>query len=192
MCTLELTYRRWQEYFDPDGNVWHAHTSDLYETYGPVSGTGSAQQLKQKNDDAWKLFFEALDTYHNGDCKENRRRQGTGAPAVTATVDRDGDVLTCLDCTLLVHADIAGAGNMLANETDVATSEFFRPSHRPTGPPPGRDGRVTLTHLEWNDHEWTPQSGGTFGSFDQRRSADLASSTLAPTGCGDYGGIPRR
>lgn len=62
----ELTYRRRQEYFDPDGDVWNAETNDLYDKYGATSGTGAAQQLKQKNDDVWDAFFENLNDYHNG------------------------------------------------------------------------------------------------------------------------------
>lgn len=443
----ELTYRRRQEYFDTDGDVWTAETSDLYDKYGPVSGTGSSQQLKRKNDEAWRAFFENLTDYHNGNLEEkpsppgywgNREdgydlrgvvrndqyeftwrknrstleftvgdnlkekyglgsreklrievrgkprwtgkdnrleltfddnadgfrvhwtvtpqptdidqvRQSTfthtpsgnttkhaaidvganntltiltedGEAAVfharpefqwfvhareeiahqqsllpedvytstrirgmyatmygrrdhhrdasvkqaadwlldngvtsvyvgnlkdvlsthwkadvnekthafwshgqlrkridhtfelagidvdyvneyntssecphcgSESVERDGDALACLDCDVLVHSDVAGAGNILANETTVDTSIFFRPMARPAGPHPGRAGRVTLTHFEWNDHEWIPRSEGTFGSFDQQGSANLESSTLAPTGCGDHGGIPR-
>jgi putative transposase len=65
-----LTYRRRQQYFADDGDVWSAETGDLYEKYGPVSGTGSAQQLKRKNDAAWDGFLETLDDYHTGELDE--------------------------------------------------------------------------------------------------------------------------
>jgi hypothetical protein len=62
---------------------------------------------------------------------------------------------------------------------------------RPAGLAPERDRRVHVAHLEWNDHEWTPRSEGTLGSFDQRGLSESARSTLARTGCGDYGRFPR-
>lgn len=67
-CALwnQHTYRRRQAYFDPDGDVWAIETADLYDTYAPVTGTGTAQQVKRKNDDAWSSFFEQLEDYHAG------------------------------------------------------------------------------------------------------------------------------
>jgi len=457
----ELTYRRRQQYFQNDGNVWDAQTSDLYEKYGPVVGTGTAQQVKRKNDDAWKAFFETLDNYYNGELEEkpsppgyrgnrddgyelqgyvrndqysftwrkNRstleftvgknlkekygmssqklrlnvhgnprwtgensglelsfdddancfrvdwtvkpqptdiqqlrqsdfthtlsssntkqkhaaidiganntltiltetgdslvyhaRPQYTGfkhdrehidteksrlpdntytskrirgqykrlyarrdhhrnaaikhaanwllernvdtvyvgeltgvlsthwsarvnekthafwshrqlteqlehtfdlagidvvfvsehdtsstCPHCDSTaIDRDGDSFTCTDCGIRVHSDVAGAANILENETsvDVDVEQFFRPMARPTGPLLERDGRahepdtdttvsVSVAHLEWNDHEWTPRVEGTLGSFDQRGLSESVRSTLAPVGCGDYERFPR-
>lgn len=64
------TYRRRQAYFAPDGDVWAVETADLYEKYAPVTGTGTAQQIKRKNDDAWRSFFAQLDDYHAGTREE--------------------------------------------------------------------------------------------------------------------------
>jgi putative transposase len=63
----ELTYRRRQAYFDPDGDVWAVETEDLYEQYGPVTGTATAQQLTRKNDNTWDSFFETLSEYDESD-----------------------------------------------------------------------------------------------------------------------------
>jgi putative transposase len=67
-CALwnQITYRRRQAYFDPEGDVWAAETNDLYDDYAAVTGTGTAQQVKRKNDAAWTAFFELLDDYHTG------------------------------------------------------------------------------------------------------------------------------
>jgi len=109
----------------------------------------------------------------------------------SADVSRSGDELSCGDCGVVVHSDVAGAGNILMENSDVDVSSCFRPMARPAGLPPERDRRVHVTHLEWNDHEWTPLVEGTLGSFDQRGFSESVRSTLAPTGCGDYGRFPR-
>jgi putative transposase len=68
-CALwnQITYCRRQAYFAPDGDVWAAETDDLYDDYAPVTGTGTAQQVKRKNDAAWTSFFEYLSDYHAGE-----------------------------------------------------------------------------------------------------------------------------
>lgn len=63
----QLTYRRQEEYFDDDGDVWGANYKDLYEAYRPVVGGSTAQQLRRKNDQAWRAFFRVLDKYHDPD-----------------------------------------------------------------------------------------------------------------------------
>ena len=40
----QLTYRRRQEYFTDDGNVWEADFNDLYDDYAPILGKATCQQ----------------------------------------------------------------------------------------------------------------------------------------------------
>lgn len=61
----QLTYRRQEEYFDENGDVWDANYKDLYEEYKPVVGGSTAQQLRRKSDQAWRGFFRTLDKYHD-------------------------------------------------------------------------------------------------------------------------------
>ncbi|WP_158057984.1 RNA-guided endonuclease InsQ/TnpB family protein [Halorussus halophilus] len=54
----ELTYERRQRFFD-DESVWEA--PNYYDQYKHVLGAPTAQQLKRKNDTAWKSFFAVLE-----------------------------------------------------------------------------------------------------------------------------------
>lgn len=60
----EINYHRRQAHFDTD-NWENADTSDLYDKYAPVVGTGTAQQLTRKNAEAWRAFDELEDKYDN-------------------------------------------------------------------------------------------------------------------------------
>ena len=44
----QLTYRRRQQYFNEDGDVWDAEYTDLYERYAPLLGKATCQQLARK------------------------------------------------------------------------------------------------------------------------------------------------
>ena len=61
----QLTYRRRQQYFSDDGDVWDAEHTDLYDEYAPVLGKATCQQLARKNGEAWRSDFRLLDQYHD-------------------------------------------------------------------------------------------------------------------------------
>ena len=61
----QITYRRRQQYFDEDGDVWEAEYTDLYDEYAPVLGTATCQQVARKNSEAWRSQFRLLDQYHD-------------------------------------------------------------------------------------------------------------------------------
>ena len=56
----QITYRRRQQYFAEDGDVWDAEYTGLYEQYAPILGKATCQQLARKNSDAWRSHFELL------------------------------------------------------------------------------------------------------------------------------------
>jgi putative transposase len=61
----QITYRRRQEYFSEDGDVWDAEYSDLYDDYAPILGTATCQQLARKNSETWRSHFRILEKYHD-------------------------------------------------------------------------------------------------------------------------------
>ena len=61
----QITYRRRQEYFAEDGDVWDAEYTDLYDEYAPILGKAACQQLTRKNSEAWRSHFRLLDKYHD-------------------------------------------------------------------------------------------------------------------------------
>ena len=61
----QITYRRRQEYFSDDGDVWDAEYTDLYDEYAPILGKATCQQIARKNSEAWRSHFRLLDQYHN-------------------------------------------------------------------------------------------------------------------------------
>ncbi len=61
----QVTYRRRQEYFTEDGDVWDAEYTDLYDVYAPILGKAACQQVARKNSEAWRSHFRLFDTYHN-------------------------------------------------------------------------------------------------------------------------------
>ena len=61
----QLTYRRRQEYFSDDGDVWEAEYTDLYEQYASLLGKATCQQLARKNSEAWRSHFELLSLYRD-------------------------------------------------------------------------------------------------------------------------------
>lgn len=61
----QITYRRRQQYFDEDGDVWDAEHTDLHEKYAPLLGKATCQQLARKNSDAWRSHFELLSLYRD-------------------------------------------------------------------------------------------------------------------------------
>lgn len=61
----QLTYRRRQQYFSEDGDVWDAQYADLYDDYAPILGKATCQQVARKNSEAWRSHFRLLDKYHD-------------------------------------------------------------------------------------------------------------------------------
>ena len=61
----QITYRRRQQYFDGDGDVWDAEYTDLYNKYAPILGKATCQQLARKNSEAWRSHFELLSLYRD-------------------------------------------------------------------------------------------------------------------------------
>lgn len=61
----QLTYRRRQQYFDEDGDVWDAEYTNLFEKYVPLLGKATCQQIVRKNSEAWRSHFELLSLYRD-------------------------------------------------------------------------------------------------------------------------------
>lgn len=61
----QVTYRRRQQYFAEDGDVWAADYTDLYDDYAPVLGKATCQQVARKNSEAWRSHFRLLEMYHD-------------------------------------------------------------------------------------------------------------------------------
>ncbi len=61
----QINYRRRQQYFADDGNVWDADYTGLYDKYAPILGKAACQQVARKNSEAWRSHFQLLDTYHD-------------------------------------------------------------------------------------------------------------------------------
>jgi len=61
----QITYRRRQQYFRDDGDVWDADYTDLYDDYAPILGKATCQQIARKNSAAWRSHFELLSQYHD-------------------------------------------------------------------------------------------------------------------------------
>jgi putative transposase len=61
----QITYRRRQQYFSADGDVWDAEYTDLYDEYAPILGKAACQQVARKNSEAWRSHFRLLDKYHD-------------------------------------------------------------------------------------------------------------------------------
>lgn len=64
----ETNYQRRMRYSDEDGvkgDVWDADTGALEGKYKSVLGTSTAQQVINKNSEAWTGFFELKDQYHD-------------------------------------------------------------------------------------------------------------------------------
>jgi putative transposase len=61
----QINYRRRQQYFSDDGDVWDAEYTDLYDEYAPIIGKATCQQVARKNSEAWRSHFRLLDQYHD-------------------------------------------------------------------------------------------------------------------------------
>jgi putative transposase len=61
----QITYRRRQQYFSDDGDVWDAVYTDLYEQYAPLLGKATCQQIARKNSEAWRSHFDLLSKYRD-------------------------------------------------------------------------------------------------------------------------------
>jgi putative transposase len=61
----QITYRRRQEYFSDNGDIWDADHTDLYDEYAPILGKATCQQIARKNSEAWRSHFQLLDQYHD-------------------------------------------------------------------------------------------------------------------------------
>jgi putative transposase len=63
----QINYRRRQQYFSEDGDVWEVEYSELYDDYAPILGKATCQQIARKNSEAWRSFLELLNQYHGDD-----------------------------------------------------------------------------------------------------------------------------
>ncbi len=61
----QINYRRRQQYFTENGDVWDAEYTDLYDDCAPILGKASCQQLARKNSEAWRSHFRLLNKYHD-------------------------------------------------------------------------------------------------------------------------------
>jgi putative transposase len=61
----QITYRRRQQYFDEDGDVWDVQYTGLYDEYAPILGKATCQQIARKNSEAWRSHFRLLDQYRD-------------------------------------------------------------------------------------------------------------------------------
>jgi putative transposase len=61
----QINYRRRQQYFAEDEDVWDIEYTDLYDDYAPILGTATCQQVARKNSEAWRSHFRLLNKYHD-------------------------------------------------------------------------------------------------------------------------------
>lgn len=90
--------------------------------------------------------------------EESEAGSSSTCPACSSEhVERDGDLLDCLDCGYRGHSDVVGAVNLLVEHTDVSSDDVGLMA-QPAGHDAGRSwrGDVQVTHLKWDDHAWTP------------------------------------
>ncbi|WP_187433028.1 transposase [Natronococcus pandeyae] len=102
--------------------------------------------------------------------EESEAGSSSTCPCCGATgeaVDRDGDDIRCLDCEFDGHADVVGAVNLLVEQSQASFADVFGPMARPTARGAertrGDDPNLGVTHLQWNDHSWTPVGSGERG-----------------------------
>ena len=58
-------WRRRQQYFEKDGDVWDTEYTDLYDECAPLLGKATCQQVARKNSEAWHSHFELLSHYRD-------------------------------------------------------------------------------------------------------------------------------
>ena len=61
----QINYRRRQQYFSDDSDVWDVKYTDLYDDYAPILGKAACQQVARKNSEAWRSHFRILGKYHD-------------------------------------------------------------------------------------------------------------------------------
>ena len=61
----QINYRRRQQYFSDDSDVWDVKYTDLYDDYAPILGKAACQQVARKNSEAWRSHFRLLGKYHD-------------------------------------------------------------------------------------------------------------------------------
>ena len=84
----ELIYRRQEQYFDDEGDVWNTNYKDLYEKYKQAVGGSTAQQIRKKNDQAWRVSSvcsASTTTQTTIQSRRSQTRQDSGETATTAT-----------------------------------------------------------------------------------------------------------
>ena len=69
----EINYKRRQTFFDGELD-WN--TDELYHEYKKLIGSGTAQQLIRKNNEAWKSFFALLKSYKEGKIEDRPHPPG--------------------------------------------------------------------------------------------------------------------
>ncbi|MFC5970217.1 transposase [Halomarina salina] len=90
--------------------------------------------------------------------EESEAGSSSTCPACRSeNIERAGDVFDCLDCSFRGHSDVAGATNLLIENTDVSTSDLgLMAQHADHDAGRAWRGDLTVTHLKWDDHAWTP------------------------------------
>ena len=94
--------------------------------------------------------------------KKSEEGSSSTCPACRSDhVERNTDAFDCLDCGYRGHADVVGATNLLMEYTG-ASSDNVGLMAQPAGHDAGRSwrGDLAVTHLEWDDHAWTPTRRG--------------------------------
>lgn len=69
----EINYKRRQSFFDGEID-WN--TDELYHEYKNLVGSGTAQQITNKNNEAWKSFFALLKSYKEGKIEDRPHPPG--------------------------------------------------------------------------------------------------------------------
>ena len=152
----QITYRRRQQYFSDDGNVWEADFGDLYDDYAPILGKATCQQVARKNSEAWRSFFRLLSKYR--DDGDSTVTEKPSPPGYWGTRD-DGYELRGLVRNDLYTVDWGetrstlefGVGDVLKDRYDLDHQE--RLTLEINGNPQwnGDDGRVELVYDEAAD-----------------------------------------
>ena len=141
----EITYERRQRFFG-DESVWEA--PDYYDQYKGVLGAPTAQQIKRKNDSAWKSFFAVLETDN----------ENTQPPGYWGNEDKGRKLQTYIrnDKYTLKWGDRSRleipVGLELKEEYGLSRNERLRLEVGGTPKWQGKQGRLELYYDETTEH----------------------------------------
>ena len=151
----QLTYRRRQQYFAEDDDVWDVEYQDLYDDYAPVIGKAACQQLARKNSEAWRSFFALLDQYHSNDSTVAER---PSPPSYWGNREEGYDLhglvrndLYAFDCDETRSTLEFGVGEVLEDRYDFEYQERLTLEVRGDPQWDGDDGRLELVYDEAAD-----------------------------------------